>query len=152
MTIKTLVEFAQAVDDGKEFERGLTGIPSWETVDLVYGKYSVEYVSQLIGEGRIRIKQEPKKIDLSFLVGSGLDCEIKNSTGVWKVYGPIDEVFGDLPNYRPRMNHWSVLTIKNRNIIEELELSGFIVVVMDQYCPQEFATFKITGIAEGYTL
>ena len=151
MTIKTLVEFAQAVDDGKEFERGLTGIPSWETVDLVYGKYSVEYVSQLIGEGRIRIKQEPKKIDLSFIVGSGLDCEIKNSTGVWKVYGPIDEVFGDLPNYHPRMNHWmSTLNLK----------PGVMSKLLDYFCceltfssdGEEIEAFKITGIKEGYTL
>lgn len=157
MTIKTLVEFAQAVEDGHEIERLINNWASFEA-----RLFSVDYIVELIDCGHLRIKQGPKKIDLSFLCGSGIDCEFKVKGQIgYPVIGELASIQSgeyELLNgafwhhCRPRMNHWhSPLNSNLCGVWNVISNAGFVVekatdiegVVTD---------FKITGIKEGYTL
>ncbi len=155
MTIKTLVEFAQAVEDGKKVMVGslpLCGI----------GKLTFAALTDAIANGDVRIKQGPKKIYLSFLVGSGIDCEFKDKGQIgYPVIGELASIQSgeyELLNgtfwhhCRPRMNHWhSVHNLKDLSFHQILENAGFeLEFVGGNDTPVE--AFKITGIKEGYTL
>lgn len=162
MTIKTLVEFAQAVEDGDCIEYLLSESGEWEEADVIDGGDSIAFVVDGIKDNRFRIKQEPKKIDLSFLVGSGIDCEFKDKGQIgYPVIGELASIQSgeyELLNgtfwhhCRPRMNHWhSVHNLKDLSFHQILENAGFeLEFIGGNDTPVE--AFKITGIKEGYTL
>ena len=77
MTIKTLVELVQDIEDGKEIELACSLKNTWNAINIV--SYSFGQLSDWIDDGRIRIKPEEKIIDLSVLIDSGIDCEFTDN-------------------------------------------------------------------------
>ena len=152
MTIKTLVEFAQAVQDGKEFEIRSSS-PYWH-------QYSIDVLVLIrlktdIENGNIRIKQSPQKIDLSFLIDSGIDCEFWDRGQLTYIVGKLESIKTDgrytlcrftYAHCRPRMNEW--LSSHNLTSIKRQldDLSRCFIFECRGTC------YKITGIKEGFEL
>ncbi len=131
------------------------------TEDKLNISIGVDYLVHICGE--VRIKPDPKKIDLSFIVGSGLDVEFSASSDFsFPVIGTLQAVRGsgmyqcDTHQYkhcRPRMNHWmSPLNCKDIAIHQALENAGFEVEVDTENSATFVKAFKITGIKDGYTV
>jgi hypothetical protein len=101
-----------------------------------------------------RVVMPPKlvPVDMSVLVGSGIDCEFWDLKGVCN--GQLVGIT-DAPEYRslddfwdrcnPRMNYWfSCKNFKSSfTIVKNLEIAGFVV----ESC-MSFTHFQITGIAD----
>ncbi len=112
MTINSLVELAQAIEDSKEIERQDLG-NGWEPLKENAAFTRSEWLS-LVENGALRIKPEPKVIDLSVLIG-GIDCEFSAYPDFnFSVIGKLSRVRGsgnyDCNTYqykycRPRLNH-----------------------------------------------
>ncbi len=159
--IKSLVELAQAVEDSKEIEwlcEGQWKLISYTGINLGGALYN-------INDGRFRIKPKPIKIDLSFLVGSGVDCQFAVENQAFEIIGllagfdPLTGKYlclnqGAFDECMPRMNHWmSPENCADLSIHRTLENAGFEVVlaaICGNYEP--VASFMITGVRKGYTL
>ncbi len=161
MTIKTLVELAQAIEDGKDIEYLCSNL--W--TGFQHCGHGFHRIHHDVLKGKLRIKQEPKKIDLSFLVGSGVDCEffdepiMESPKFVGRLIGMSDDgsqyhtEYGDQYYFcRPRMNHWhSVYNLKDLSFHQVLENAGFELEFMGgNDTPVE--AFKITGTKKNYIL
>jgi hypothetical protein len=152
MIIKNMEELGKAIDDNQhlEYQSAIGWKPfdrDWSVVDMIKG----------VSSGNVRIKPEPQKIDLSILVDSGIDCELDlHASGDWyvdylvlgNVNGWEGSKFGSFKRCRPRMNHWMSwenTSEDKQNDIERWLSKHFLWVHLG-------ASFKITGIKEGYTL
>ena len=152
MTIKTVVEFAQAVEDGKEFETyDNKGLWSKRSID----KLTIWDTQMLIADGLIRVKQAPQKIDLSFLIDSGIDCEFWDRGRLTYSVGKLESIKTDgrytlcrftYAHCRPRMNEWLSSHNLEDNQNQLGDLSRCFIFERRGTC------YKITGIKEGYTL
>ncbi len=132
------------------------------------------------GKAEVIIKPEPKKINMSVCIESGIDCEFwSGETAVFKVVGKLHsivsgaypfrvstetkDIWNDCMNCRPRMNHIHASpTGWDKYPIPE----GFKVNVWTRYNEDVYENadyihdvnwrsvtmFEITGIADDYEL
>jgi hypothetical protein len=119
----------------------------WHDADGGLCFHSIEY------EWRVVMPTVLTPVDMSVLVGSGIDCEFWDLKGVYNGHlvaitsAPEYRAIGDFwDRCKPRMNYWfSCKNFKSSStIVENLELAGFVV----ESCIA-FTHFQITGIAEG---
>ena len=106
-------EFLQGVRDGVDFEVHRKNIQD----DLCWSVPMND--EQLIriyttNSGRVRIKEKVKTVDMSPMVGSGLDCWFDTASGATQISklerildnGYFDDGVGGYPACRPRLNEW----------------------------------------------
>ena len=156
-TINSLVELAQAMEDGKIIEILWAG----EYRDFLLSEtFTINSLNEICELGHFRIKPEAKIIPLEILIDSGIDCEF--SDGIDSKRWLIDlmtEIEGSREHYwyqssrsswkncRPRMNHdmcWSNLKNTSKSAVKTWLDTYFIWTNIAQ------RQFKITGVKEGY--
>jgi hypothetical protein len=133
-----------------------------EWIDREYKVQPYEWVCNGSGVRTKPIEPAPKKIDLSFLVGSGVDCEFSDTGSKWLFISQLKCLRGDFyvptndpdgyQNCRPRMNYYmSPLNSNLCGIWNVLSIAGFEVEMISD--KEGICTdYRVVGIKEGYTL
>jgi len=149
----TLVELVEAIEDGQAIEVFCTDDSMWLGTDFIASRNSLHYIIKLLKDCRVRIKPKLKPVDLSVLVGSGIDCEFCDNitANLWSIgilekvtyhkhYISAREVLWQ--HCRPRMNRW--MSLKNVvNVVNLLASDQFEIEV-------EGSCFRIEGLQDGY--
>lgn len=128
-------ELAQAIVDGKQLQyMPVEGL--WE--NLSHGA-AVRRWADITAMSGIRIAPTLTPVDMSLLVGSGIDCTFTGG-GDYR-HGPLIGICGE--NYKlgtdcgahsahsrcvPRMDHWHSLYNCQKDIAHKLNEAGFLVV------------------------
>jgi len=152
MTIKTIVELAQAIDAGKNVEILRHG--EWGRF-YTNEPWNLDVLRKRCEDSRLRIKPETKIIPLEILIDSGIDCVFSNGTsGDWFIL-PLSHIVtggfytqgsGFYKACRPRMNHWHHLDNVPQKLKDDLVKWVSKYFVWD-VCSQGF---KILSVKEGY--
>lgn len=162
--------------------KDLKEIPDELLIELVaffYKKYesakhenalSCDWFSALGGKLEEALKPNPKVVDMSVFIDSGVDCEFRKRKDKPWLIAKLDRINTNTKNYYlnsvdreyyyyclPRMNYWfSDYNFEcSEELIDKLENAGFEVKTRKEAVVSggAFVTaFKIIGVKEGYIL